>query len=99
MEDIKLGLVGQVTPPEVERAESLLHDIAGMLLRLPMHGDVPELHVRALRLKRRVSNWTGQVPEPTVQGTMRELVDLHREARDIGRLPLAVRRATSSLVP
>jgi hypothetical protein len=83
MEDIKLGLAAQVTPSEVERAEALLHDIAAMLLRLPMRGHVPQLHVRALRLKRRVSGWTGQVPEPTVQGTMSELVDLHREARDV----------------
>jgi hypothetical protein len=80
MEDIKLGLAARATPPEVERAEALLHDIAALLLRRPVQGHVQELHVRALRLKQRVSGWTGLVPEPTVQDTMRELVELHREA-------------------
>jgi hypothetical protein len=77
---IKLGLTSHATPPDVERAEALLHDIATMLLRLPMHGHVQELHVRALRLKQRVSGWTGQVSDPTAEETMSELVDLHRQA-------------------
>ena len=81
MEDIKLGLTA-TAPPEIERAEALLHDIATMLLRLPMHGHVPELHVRALRLKRRVSGWRAQVPDRAAHDTMKELVELHREARE-----------------
>jgi hypothetical protein len=81
MEDIKLGLTAPA-PPEVERAEALLHDIATMLLRLPMHGHVRDLHVRALRLKRRVSGWTAQVPDRTAHDTMTELVELHRQARE-----------------
>jgi hypothetical protein len=95
MEDIKLGLTAHTTPPEVARAEALLHDIATMLLRLPMHGHIRELHVRALRLKQRVSGWTAQVPEPAVHDTVRELVELHREARDARPL----RSAPPSLVP
>jgi hypothetical protein len=81
MEDIKLGLTAPA-PPEIERAEALLHDIATTLLRLPMHGHVRDLHVRALRLKHRVSSWTAQVPDRAAHDTMRELVELHREALD-----------------
>jgi hypothetical protein len=99
MEDIKLGLAPLAAPPEAERAEALLHDIATMLLRLPMHGHVQQLHLRALRLKQRVSGWSGQVPDATVQDTIGELVELDREARDVGRLRLAARCATTSLVP
>jgi hypothetical protein len=81
MEDIKLGLTAPA-PPEIDRAEALLHDIATILLRLPMHGHVRDLHVRALRLKQRVSSWTAQVPDRATHDTMKELVELHREARE-----------------
>lgn len=94
MDCLKLGLTPQVrvvrARTEIEHAEALLHDIASELLRLPMYAATRELHLRALRLKGRVSAWTPQVPDAAIQETIAQLTALYREAHD-SRMALRLR--------
>jgi hypothetical protein len=84
MEPLRLGLPAPAGRPDILRAESLLHEIALALLRVPLRGPTRDMHLRALRLKKRVSAWPPDVAESTVQATIQELVALHRCAFERG---------------
>ncbi len=65
---------------EIARAEALLRDVARELLRRPMEGPARDLHLRALRYKRTMANWTDDVPDAVVRQTIDELLALHQHA-------------------
>ncbi len=98
MDGLKLGVTSPVrglgARTDIGHAEALLHDIASELLRLPVHGAARDLHLRALRLKGRLSAWTPQTPEAAVQDMIQDLTALYREAHDC-RAPLHSRTGTS----
>jgi hypothetical protein len=63
------------------RAEELLFVIAAELRRIPMNERTKELHLRALRAKRDVTQWSRDPPaEPARLRSIEELVRIHAEA-------------------
>lgn len=69
-------------------AESLLHELATELRRVPMCERTRELHIRALTLKREVSSWGVLEPGGPQRGAViTELGDLHRKAHRYRELP------------
>ncbi len=65
--NMKLGLAPVL---EIRRAETVLHDVARQLARVPPRGLARELHLRALGYKRAISTWAHETPERAVgEGT------------------------------
>jgi hypothetical protein len=77
--DVKLGLAPVL---ELRRAETVLHDVARQLARVPPRGAARELHLRALGYKRAMATWSREAPERVVvERTIAELLALRQEAR------------------
>ena len=67
---------------DIERAETILHDIAVELRFVALARQAAPLHVRALALKRDVAHWTETAPpEPQRLATIEELLELHERAK------------------
>jgi hypothetical protein len=72
-------------------AESLLHDLAIELRRVPMCEPTRGLHLRALSLKREVSAWSVlQAGSAERSAVIEELGDLQRRAHGFRDLPTGV---------
>jgi hypothetical protein len=65
------------------RAETLLAELAGALMRVPVDERTRILHLRALSLKRVVMQWHVEQPEePARRSVVAEIVSMHEAARD-----------------
>ena len=66
-----------------ERAETLLAELAGALMRVPVDEQTRTLHLRALSLKRDVMQWHEKRPEePVRRSVVEEILSMHEAARD-----------------
>jgi hypothetical protein len=67
---------------DIERAQTILHDIAVELRFVTFARQAAPLHVRALALKRDVAHWSELAPpEPQRLATIEELLELHERAK------------------
>jgi hypothetical protein len=69
-----------------EATETLLSEVAVVLLRLPFEGRTRGLHIRALQLKRRLALWGPCMPtDDERRGTHESVLALRREAASWGQ--------------
>jgi hypothetical protein len=81
------------------QAESLLHELATELRRVPLCAQTRGLHLRALALKREVSGWDDQGRDVSERGAvLQELGELQRHAQSYRELPTG-RRLAYAIVP
>lgn len=81
---------------DLRRAEAILHELALVLLRVPVGEQSRELHLRALALKRDVTRWHLWMPDEAVRhAVLDELLRLQQEASvwDLGPAREPARRA------
>lgn len=66
------------------RAETLLAELAAVLMRVPVDEKTGTLHLRALSLKRAVMQWTVEHPDESIRRSIvAEIVAMHDAARGL----------------
>jgi hypothetical protein len=65
---------------DLRRAEAVLHELALVLLRVPVDEHTRDLHLRVLRLKRDIARWHSRMPDESARRTvLNELARLQQE--------------------
>jgi hypothetical protein len=65
---------------DLRRAEAVLHELALVLLRVPVDEHTRDLHLRVLRLKRDIARWHSRMPDESARRTViNELARLQQE--------------------
>jgi hypothetical protein len=73
---------------DLKRAEALLHDLAAKLMRVPLGPRTREIHLRALGLKRQLTDWAKAQPEAgQLRDVIEELLALQQRAVESVRHP------------